>query len=100
MKVEKFHSKLKSHITKQLLTSISEDIRIYLPLKVITLKSTGNDLSMMGLRFFNNNIVKPVLSGHSKMGKTKVLKTNGSLIQMESIAECSLRAFYNTFDLH
>ena len=33
MKVE--HSKLKSHITKQLLTSISVDIRIYLPEKVI-----------------------------------------------------------------
>ena len=27
--------KLKSHITKQLLTSISVDIRIYLPLKVL-----------------------------------------------------------------
>ena len=35
VKVEKFHSKLKSHITKQLLTSISVDMRIYLPLKVI-----------------------------------------------------------------
>ena len=30
-----FHSYLKSDITKQLLTSISVDIRIYLPLKVI-----------------------------------------------------------------
>ena len=35
MKVEHFHSKLKSHITKQLLTTISVDIRIYLPEKVI-----------------------------------------------------------------
>ena len=52
--------------------------------------------------------VKPVLSGHSKIGKTKVLKTDGSLMQVskigktkvlktdgslmqvESIAECSL----------
>ena len=33
--------------------------------------------------------VKPVLSGHSKIDKTKVLKTNGSLM-VESIAECSL----------
>ena len=32
--------------------------------------------------------------------KTKVLKTNGSLMNVESIAECSLGAFCNTFDLH
>ena len=44
--------------------------------------------------------VKLVLSGHSKIDKTKVLKTNGSLIKVESIAECSLGAFCNTFDLH
>ena len=44
--------------------------------------------------------VKPVLSGHSKIYKTKVLKTNGSLMKVESIAECSLGAFCNTFDLH
>ena len=34
--------------------------------------------------------VKPVLSGNSKLGKTKVLKTDGSLMQVKSIAECSL----------
>ena len=44
--------------------------------------------------------VKPVLSGHSKMDKTKVLKTNGSLMKVESKAECSVGAFCNTFDLH
>ena len=38
---------------------------------------------------------KPVLSGHPKTDKTKVLKTNGSLTKVESIAECC-----NTFDLH
>ena len=32
---------------------------------------------------------KPVLSGHSKIDKTEVLKTGGSLLQVESIAECS-----------
>ena len=32
--------------------------------------------------------VKPVLSGHSKIDKTKVLKTDGSLMQVESVAEC------------
>ena len=32
--------------------------------------------------------------------KTKVVKTNSSLMKVESIAECSLGAFCNTFDLH
>ena len=52
--------------------------------------------------------VKPVLSGHSKLDKTKVLifaplltlKTYVSLMKVEGIAECSLGAFCNTFDLH
>ena len=43
--------------------------------------------------------VKPVLSGHTKIDKTRVLKTNGSLMKVVSIAECSLGAFCNTFDL-
>ena len=33
--------------------------------------------------------VKPVLSCHSKIDKTKMLMTNGSLMKVESIAECS-----------
>ena len=33
--------------------------------------------------------VKPVLSGHSKIDKTKILMTNGSSMKDESIAECS-----------
>ena len=48
----------------------------------------------------HRNTVKPVLSGHAKIDKTKVSKTNGSLMKVESIAECSLGAFCNTFDLH
>ena len=35
-----------------------------------------------------------------KIDKTKVLKTGGSLLQVESIAEFSAGAFCNTFDLH
>ena len=31
------------------------------------------------------HIVKPVVSGHSKIGKTKILMTNGSLMKVESI---------------
>ena len=37
--------------------------------------------------------VKPVFRGHTKIDKTKVLKTNGSLLKVESIAECSLGKF-------
>ena len=56
---------------------------------------------MKNIHFFlQQYTVKPVLSGHSKIDKTKVLKTNGSLMKVESIAECSLGAFCNTFDLH
>ena len=44
--------------------------------------------------------VKPVLRGHSKIDKIKGLKTNGSLMKVRSITECSLGAFCNTFDLH
>ena len=32
--------------------------------------------------------VKPFLSGHSKIDKAKILMTNGSLMKVESIAEC------------
>ena len=46
------------------------------------------------------NTVKPDLSGLLKINKTKVLKTDGSLMLVQSIAECSLGAFCNTFDLH
>ena len=44
--------------------------------------------------------VKHVLSGHSKIDKIKVLMENGSLMKAESIVECSLGAFCNTFDLY
>ena len=37
--------------------------------------------------------VQPVLNGHSKIYKTKVLMESGSLMKVVSIAEC-------TFDLH
>ena len=33
--------------------------------------------------------VKPVKNSHSKIDKTKVLMTNGSLMKVDSIAECS-----------
>ena len=40
--------------------------------------------------------VKPVLSRHSKIDKTKVLKTNVSIMNVVSISECAKRAFCNT----
>ena len=41
--------------------------------------------------------VKPVLSGHLKIDKTKVLMEYGSFLKVESIAE---RSSWSTFDLH
>ena len=35
-----------------------------------------------------------------KKDKTKIIITNGSLMKVKRIAECSLEAFCNTFDLH
>ena len=37
--------------------------------------------------------VKPVLSDHSKIGKKNFLQTDGSLLQVKSIAECSIKLF-------
>ena len=54
-----------------------------------------NQITQTGKTCANKNTVKPVLSGHSKIDQTKILMTNGSLMKVESIAECC-----NTFDLH
>ena len=53
-----------------------------------------------GLTYFGLFTVKPALSGHYNIDKSKVIKTSGSLMKVESIAECSLGAFCNSFDLH
>ena len=37
----------------------------------------------------NNSQISPPVCGHSKIDKTKILMTNGSLMKVESIAECS-----------
>ena len=47
-----------------------------------------------------DSTVDPVLGGHSNIDTAQVLKTNDSLMKVDSIAECSLGAFCNTFDLH
>ena len=55
----------------------------------VTAASILNTLEKRDVQSYNSTIVKPVLSGHSKIDKTKVLKTYGSLMQVENIAECS-----------
>ena len=40
---------------------------------------------MTGIEDGDTCTVKPVLRGHSKIDKTKILKTNGSLMRVESI---------------
>ena len=47
---------------------------------------------MFWLRYSKTCLKRPL-----KIDKTKVLMENGSLMKVESIAECS---FFNTFDLH
>ena len=43
------------------------------------------------------HIVKHVLSSHSKKDKTKILITNGSIMKVESNAECSPRSILQYF---
>ena len=44
--------------------------------------------------------VKPVLSGHSKRNPKLIFKSDYRIMQVKSIAECSLGAFCNSFDFH
>ena len=44
--------------------------------------------------------VKPVLSGHLKIDKTKVFMKNGCLMKVKSIAECSPWSILQYFELH
>ena len=63
-----------------------------MPLQNITLHDTNDNLRP--LKIIKNTCSyklyysKPVLNGQSKVDKTKVLKTGGSLVQVRSIAEC------------
>ena len=41
--------------------------------------------------------LKPVLNDHSKIDKTKILMTNGYLMKVKSIAECSLWSILQYF---
>ena len=48
-------------------------------------------ISKLKMRIVINSTVKFVSRGHSKIDKTNVLKTNVSLMKVESIAECSFK---------
>ena len=70
------------------------------PIKFDTVKSGWSIITRIVVpRNHNYPTVKPVLNGHSKIDKTS-LEDNGSLMKVESIAECSFGVFCNTFDLH
>ena len=45
--------------------------------------------TVMDFNLICMDTVKPALNGHSKVDKAKILMTNGSLMKVESIAECS-----------
>ena len=52
-------------------------------------KKTRSIPSCINFLFSKSCTVKPVLSCHSKIDKTKTLMTNGRLMKAESIADCS-----------
>ena len=54
----------------------------------VTSAAVGDRVVIKGT-FARTGTVNPVLSGHSKVGKTKILMTNGSLMKVKSIVECS-----------
>ena len=66
-------------------------------------KQTDNKTEKLSLSAYysiQRLTVKLVFRGNSTIDNTKVFKTTGSLMKVEIIAECSLEAFCNTFDLH
>ena len=62
---------------------------------IIRIKHLRTILKIGTSEIIDEITVKPVLSDHLKIDKTKVLMEYGSLTKVESIAECC-----NTFDLH
>ena len=58
---------------------------------VTILQTIGSLLAVQGKvePSLKKNTVKPVVSGHSKIDKTRMLITNGTLMKVKSIAECS-----------
>ena len=53
-------------------------------------------MSLLKYSDFPDNTVKPVLSGHLKIDKTKILMTNGSLMRVEVLQNAPLGAILLT----
>ena len=71
------------------------------PLSWLTAINSCNEKTTIREQAYElTHTVKPALSSHSHKDKKLVFKTNYRLMQVKSIAECSNRAFCNTFDLH
>ena len=63
-------------------------VEFKMPTRKVPLSNKKDKLAFLGT-------VKPVLSGHSKKDKRRVLKTGGSLVQVELLQN---GAFCKTFD--
>ena len=83
-------SSIGGHATPTNLGSFSGSYSYVSPSNSFASNQSGH-VSFDRVRFLNTFIqtVKPVLSSHSQKTKTKVLKTKGSYMKVESIAECS-----------
>ena len=45
--------------------------------------------TLLEISCHSSNTVQPVLNCHSKIDNTKIFMTNGSLMKVENIAECT-----------
>ena len=88
---------------------VSSDVLVLITYaQKLLLKTYADDSSRTrGLHFGQNLYLYPIfvysktcVKQSLKIDKTESLMTNGSLMKVKSIAECSSRAFCNTFDLH
>ena len=72
---------------------ITELLSFLVPFRALCRAFKNHDIKSCESPVIKNEVlsttVKPVLSGHSKIDKTKILMTTCSLMNVESIAECS-----------
>ena len=82
-----------------LVSTVPEIQRTNLANVVLLLKSLGVQ-NLLQFHFMDpppQVSLKPVLSGHSKIDKTKIRTTDGSLMKVEIITECSLWSILQYF---
>ena len=80
-----FHTTL----TSKAHTSVCDFVYMY-SLIIFAVDSLNSQIAVIfRFEFRIITTVKPVLRGHSKKPKTRMLMTNGTLMKVESIAECS-----------